>query len=56
MTVKELIKILKKMEPDMTVVYPDTYTRDEGWEDGCEIAVCEIEGYFINKNGELELY
>lgn len=55
MTVKELMEVLAKMEPDMTVVYPDTYERNEGWEDGCEIAVCEIEGYFVNKNGELEL-
>lgn len=56
MTVKELIEILAKMEPDMTVVYPDTYERNEGWEDGCEIAVCEIDGAKVNNRGELELY
>lgn len=56
MTVRELIKVLKKMEPDMTVVYPDTYTRDEGWEGNFETAVCEIEGAEVNNRGELELY
>ena len=44
MTVRELMELLAQMDQDAVVVFPDTYTQSEGWEEGCEDATCEVDG------------
>lgn len=55
MTVKELRDVLMTMEDDMTVVFMDTYARDEGWWPDCEKATLEVTSVIINDNGDCEL-
>jgi len=46
MTVKELIKKLAKMNPDMKVCFPDTYEQNEGWgqyPEYCIVGGAEVE-------------
>lgn len=42
MTVRELTAQLLQMNPDAEVVFPDTYSRSEGWWPGCEDETCSI--------------
>ena len=44
MTVRELMELLAQMDQDAVVVFPDTYTQSEGWEEGGEDATCEVDG------------
>lgn len=55
MTVRELRDLLMTLEDDMTVVFMDTYTRNEGWDSGADKAVLEVEWAEVNDNGECEL-
>lgn len=55
MTVCELMEALSRMDPAALVVFPDTYERSEGWEDGCETAVRDVELVTVNDRGEVEL-
>jgi hypothetical protein len=49
------MEALSRMDPDALVVFPDTYERSEGWEDGCETAVRDVELVTVNDRGEVEL-
>lgn len=55
MTVKELRELLATMEDDMTVVFEDSWTRDEGWRPGHENATFEVVGVMVNDDGDCEL-
>jgi len=46
MTVKELMKKLAKMDPEMKVCFPDTYEQNEGWgqyPEYCIVGGAEVE-------------
>ena len=54
MLVRELVEMLSAMDGEMEVCFADTYTRSEGWGEGCDSAVAEI-GSVVVRDGMVVL-
>lgn len=54
MKVKELIAQLLTMDQEAEVRIEDTYTRNEGWLPGHEIATCSV-SYVVEHDGIVEI-
>lgn len=47
MLVRELVEMLSAMDGEMEVCFADLYERSEGWEAGCESAVCAVDSVVV---------
>ena len=55
MTVAELMTLLATLPADAVVRFPDTYVREEGWEDGHATATCVVGGATL-EDGSVVFY
>lgn len=55
MTVRELIEALQAMDQDAVVVFPDTYSIEEGWGAGHAQAVLTVYDVVMDKKGRAHL-
>ena len=56
MTVRELMIALSHMNPDATVVFPNTYAREECWHEGHEEATEPVTTVVTDKYGRCLLH